>query len=303
MLTPFPQYSGVSDTWGNVGNFSYNSLQITVDQKLSHGLTFDFNFTYAKNLGDDGPYRDGYDIPAAALSHGTKSWKQNRIDRSWTDISIPNTFHVYGVYALPFGKGQIGGNSTLVRWLAGGWQFSGIYQFNTGTPLQLSDSLCTGTTCPAQGTNYLPDMATGYSGSGRINGKYGSGPNGVNACNLGVVSGCQPVQYLDSTAFQTPQNVSTVSTAQYLIGTAPRTAPYGIRNPHSWNVDTGLRRSFPLHLENAEFVFEADCLNTLNNVVFSGPKAAWSPGSTSFGTIGGISNNPRDWQFAGHINF
>jgi hypothetical protein len=48
-------------------------------------------------------------------------------------------------------------------------------------------------------------------------------------------------------------------------------------------------------------VFEADCLNTWNNVVFSSPNATF--GSSAFGTINGISNSPRDFQFAGHINF
>ncbi|MGB7264160.1 MAG: TonB-dependent receptor [Terracidiphilus sp.] len=298
MLTPFPQYSGVSDTWGNVGNFSYHSLQISVEQRLSHGLTFSMNYTYAKNLGDDGPYRDGYDIPAAAISHGTKAWKQDRIDRSWTTLSVPSTFHAFGVYQLPFGKGQLGGNSLLVRWLAGGWQISGIYQYSSGMPLQLTWSGCTATNCPSQGQT-MPDMASGYSGNARINGNYGKGPNGYQYASLGKV------QYVDVNGFAAPQDVGTTTphVAQYLIGNAPRTAPYGVRNPANWDLDTGLRRSFPLHWESSEFVFEADCLNTWNNVVFSGPSGAWSSGSTSFGAVTGISNNPRDWQFAGHINF
>ncbi len=296
MLTPFPQYSGLSDTFGNVGNFSFNSLQITLDQRMSHGLAFNVNYTLSKNLGDDGPYRDGYNIPSSAISHGTTSFKQDRIDRSWTTISAPNVLHVYSVYQLPFGKGGLGANNSLVRWLAGGWQLSGIYQFNQGSPLQITWSGCTATNCPAQGQN-MPDEAPGYAGKARINSSYGKGPNGYQFASLGKV------QYIDPTAFSTPENVSTISTAQYLIGNAPRTAPYGVRNPNNWDLDTGVRRSFPLHWENSEFVFEADCLNTWNNVVFSNPTASWSAGSTSFGTVNGIANNPRDWQFAGHINF
>jgi hypothetical protein len=298
MLTPYPQYSGVSDTFGNVGNFSFNSLQITLDQRMSHGLAFNVNYTFGKNLGDDGPYRDGYNLPAAAISHGTRSYKQDRIDRSWTTISAPSTLHAYAVYQLPFGKGGLGADNLLVRWLAGGWQISGIYQFNQGAPMQITWSGCTATNCPAQGQN-MPDMASGYSGSARMNGSYGKGPNGYQFASLGKV------QYVDPTAFATPQNVSTISTAQYLIGNAPRTAPYGIRNPNNWDLDTGVRRSFPLHWESAEFVFEADCLNTWNNVIFSNPTATWSSGSTSFGTVTGLASNynPRDWQFAGHINF
>jgi hypothetical protein len=312
MLTPFPQYSGVSDTWGNVANFSYNSLQIELEQRLSHGLTFNANYTFAKNLGDDGPYRDGYNIPAAAISHGTRAYKQDRIDRSWTTISIPNTFHAYGVYQLPFGQGALGGSHLLMRWLAGGWQLSGIYQYTSGNPLQPTWSGCSGTNCPAQGQT-MPDLANGYGGTGRINGKYGTGPNGTVACNLGIapIGGkCTAIPYVDVTAFQTPQDVGGTAAPnthvpQYLIGNAPRTAPYGVRNPAFWELDSGVRRSFPLHFENAEFVFEADCLNTWNNVVFGGPSGSWGAGSTSFGTITGLAsnNNPRDWQFAGHINF
>ncbi len=53
MLTPFPQYSSISDTWGNVGNFSYHSLQVVLNQRMHNGLTFNVNYTYSKNLGDD----------------------------------------------------------------------------------------------------------------------------------------------------------------------------------------------------------------------------------------------------------
>jgi hypothetical protein len=301
MLTHFPQYGGVGDTWGNVGNFSYNSLQITVNQRMHNGLTYNVNYTYAKNLGDDGTYRTGFDLPANSISHGTTAYKQNRIDRSYTAISVPHTIHAYGVYKLPFGKNQIGSNSTLVRWLAGGWQFSGIYTYSSGTPVAATLSGLTTTASgnfPLQG-QAMPDLNTSFSGPARINGKYGSGPNGTLASNLGKV------QYIDVNGFAQPQNISTVSgQPQYLIGNAPRNYAYQMRNPYTWNVDAGMRRSFPLH-ESLEFTFEADCVNVWNHVTFSSPSASWAAGSTAFGTIGGISNTPgpRDWQFAGHITF
>jgi hypothetical protein len=141
----------------------------------------------------------------------------------------------------------------------------------------------------------MPDLSAGYSGNARINGNYGKGPNGYQFSNLGSIS------YIDKSAFATPQNVSTVSTAQYLIGNAPRTSAYGLKNPASWHLDSGLRRSFPLFREGLQFVFEADCLNTWNNVVFGSPNATF--GSSAFGTISGISNSPRDFQFAGHVTF
>ena len=309
MLSPFPQYSGMGDTWGNVGNFSYHSLQVVLNQRMHNGLSFNLNYTYSKNLGDDGTFRSGYDIPANAISGGTKAYKQDRIERAPTTISTPHIVHAYGVYQLPFGKGKIGDSSMLVRTLAGGWQFSGIYSYTSGTPLAVTWS---GSSGPSVG-QAMPDMNGSFSGPLRINGKYGSGPKGYNTCNLGInalgQTGCQKIAYLDSGGFKQPNDISPFdpvtggSQPQYLVGNAPRSLVYGARNPYTWNVDAGLRRSFPLHLESAEFVFEADCINVWNHVTFSAPGAAW--GSSTFGTIGGVSNSPgpRDWQFAGHINF
>src|SRR5262249_154715 len=51
MLRPFPQYNSVSDVYGDVGQSNYNALQLSVQQRLSRGLTFNFNYTYSKALG------------------------------------------------------------------------------------------------------------------------------------------------------------------------------------------------------------------------------------------------------------
>jgi Carboxypeptidase regulatory-like domain len=302
-LVAFPQYSGtsgpatggVTDTWGsNVGNFSYNSLQITVLQRLSHGLTFNLNYTYSKNIGDDGTFRSGFDIPSAAISGGGQSWKQDRIERSWTTVSGPESLHAFGVYQLPFGKGHMGNDSMLVRALASGWQVSGIYTYASGTPIAVTWNGCSSTVFPGQG-QCMPDLNPASLGkSARINGSYGTGPGGTIASNLGKVP------YVDSTAFKTPANISTLSTQQYLIGNAPRTRPWNLNNPGTQNIDTSVRRSFSLPREMA-LVFEVDCLNTWNKVTFSAPAATF--GAATFGTIAGIANSPRDFQFAGHFNF
>src|SRR6516165_2509541 len=162
-------------------------------------------------------------------------------------ISVPHNIHAYGVYQLPFGKNQIGSNSRAVRWLAGGWQFSGIYTFASGTPMALTMSGLNSTNFPLQG-QAMPDINPSFTGAARINGKYGSGPNGKTTCNLGIGTGCTAVKYIDVNGFSTPQNISALSSQpQYLIGNAGRTAAYGVRNPFYWNVDAGLRRTFPLH--------------------------------------------------------
>ncbi len=298
-LVAFPQYSGVSDTWGNVGNFSYNSLQVTLEQRLAHGLTFNFNYTWARNLGDDGPYRTGFDLPSGSVSGTTRSYRQNRIDRSETTLSTPNVIHAFGVWQVPFGRGHIGANNWAVRTLAGGWSLGSIYTYASGTPVQITYAGCT---TPLQG-QCMPDQSPTFIGSARINGGYGDGPSGRTAANLGHV------QYINPTAFNAPAAVnpntlitgtSNKVTQLNLIGNAARTGAWDLRNPVQWNIDSNLRRTIPIFRE-LNLVIEVDAFNLLNHTLFSNPNAVWN--SATFGEISSASNKPRSFELAGHINF
>jgi Carboxypeptidase regulatory-like domain len=303
-LAAFPQYSGMTDLWGaNSANVTYHSFQLMVVQRTSHGLSFNINYTYSKNIGDDGTFRSGFDIPGAAISGGGQNWHQDRIERSWTVVSAPQLVHAFGVYQLPFGKNQIGGNSMLVRTLAGGWTVSGIYTYGSGVPIAVVNSLCSATNYPLQG-QCMPDLMPGAINA-RINGSYGTSPNGTSACNIGVgPPGCTAIRYIDSTKFNTPTNVSKISGSPiYLIGNAPRTAPLTLRGPGNQDLDAAVRRSFNLPKDIGTFVFEVDCINVWNKVIFSSPGASY--GTTGFGQITSVSGTPgsRDFQFAGHLNF
>ena len=169
MLVAFPQYSSVQDGWGGAfeGNFSYNSLQITLSQREAHGLTFNINYTYSKNIGDDGTFRSGYPIPTGAIDGGGPGWKADRIDRSWTTVSIPEIINAYGVYKLPVGgKGQFGGNNWASRGLLGGWQLSWVYTYSAGTPVVVTWSA--GGNCAQAAPNAgqcMPSLNPNFTGS------------------------------------------------------------------------------------------------------------------------------------------
>jgi Carboxypeptidase regulatory-like domain len=300
-LVAFPQYSGITDGWGaNVDNFSYNSLQITLLQRTSHGLTFNANYTWSKNIGDDGSFRSGFDLPAGIVDGTSQSYKQNRIERSVTTISQPQVFNLFGLYQIPFGTaGHLGNNNLLVRTLFGGWSVSGIYQAASGTPIAVTSTACTST--PPNAGQCMPSLTSGATGA-RINGGYGSGSGGKTFSNLNAV------KYVDPNAFALPADLSSVPAAahQYKFGNAPRTLAYGIRTPGVNNVNAALRRTINLR-EGIALAVEADVSNLFNRVQFNGPNVAWSTTATaasnSFGTINGIANQPRSWQFAGHFMF
>jgi len=305
MLTAFPQYSGTTDTWGNVGNVSYNSLQITLNQREWKGLSYTLNYTYSKNLGDDNTFRTGFDTPAAATSNGV-GYRQGRADRSYTIVAAPQNLAAYGVYKLPFGQGGFGGDHLLVRALAGGWQFSSIFTYGSGVPLAITYAGCNS---PGQG-QCMPDVNPDFSGSARINHGWGKG---ITAAKLGAAPNKGGIQYVNLNAFSVPNNFGTTAPGQTTItkiGDAPRTAPYQLWNPSTYELDASLRRTFNMTQERVKFIFEVDCLNVPNKVTFGGISTAWvdptaSPtaaAASNFGTVGSAKGN-RDFQLVGRVNF
>ncbi len=301
-LTAFPQYSGVTDIWGsNVGNFSYNSLQVTLQQRVSHGLTFNANYTFSKNIGDDGSFRSGFDIPAAAIQGGGQNWHMDRIERGTTLVSTPHAIHAYYVYKLPLGAGHFGGSNFISRELLSGWQTSGIYTYASGTVAAVT---YTGCTTPLQG-QCMPSLNPAYaSKSARIGGSFGSGPGGRTACNLaGFTHNCitSAVPYFDTTGFVAPTVVSPAGVANInLIGNAPRTGALGLKNPGAQDIDMSLARVVTLPRET-NLRLEASAVNVWNHTIFSSPNAVW--GSATFGQISSVANKPRAFQVSARFNF
>jgi len=309
LLLAFPQYSSVSDSWGgpNTENYAYNAFQLILAQRLSHGLTFNINYTYMKDIGDDGSFRSGFNIPAGAVDGSHRSYKADRLDRALTQLDIPQNLTMYGVYQVPIGTaGHWGGNSLLTRELIGGWQLAPVYTYSSGTPVTVTWS----GGCPNQavpnGTSCLPSYNPNFSGSARQNGSYGTGPNGVVLSN-------KTIQYLNPAAFQAPTDLSAIPSKfhQYLIGNVARTAPYGLRNPGNQNLNLAIRRTFPI-TEGIAFAFQADCFNVWNKQTWGGPNGGWGVtlpivnNTPVYSTTFGESGPPgaiRAWQFTGRLTF
>ena len=303
-LLPFPQYSGVTDQVGSVGNANYNALQLSIVQRLSQGLSFMLNYTYSKTIDDLGTFRTGYAIPAGALATSSKAWPIDRIERSRSAIDQPQDLVAAGTYDLPFGEGHIGDSSAIVRALAGGWRLSGIFSYYAGDPLTITEATCT---APGQGT-CMPTYASGFTGTARQNGGWGHGATRTTLAST---------QYINPAAFTATSAIANTSCSApgtacngMLLGNLARTAPYGLRGPGNNNIDASLRRTFDLwKSENVKFIFEASVFNAVNHVWFGSPASTsdasigMATGSSSLGVVAGQSNNPRQWQFAGHINF
>jgi hypothetical protein len=299
-VRPFPQYSSPpTPEWDNIANIAYNSLQITLAQRQYKGLSYTVNYTYSRNIGDDGTTRSAFAVPAAASSNGLAIAGNNRADRDLVATDTPEILNVYGVEQLPFGKGHIGGDNFLVRTLAGGWSMSGIFTYASGNPLLVIGSGCT---TPSSGT-CMPDLVPGRANNIRINGGYGG--HGVTAQNYNTVRYLDPTAFSLPNAFPLPAGAASNAVPVTKIGDSPRSS-LNLWSPSHYNLDFSVRRSFNVTPERVKFEFDADCFDVTNKVTFnfgSSNAQTWSQASSSnFGELQGYSGNRR-FQFAGRITF
>jgi hypothetical protein len=295
-LRPYPQYSSPpSPEWDDIANLAYNSLQITLAQREWKGLSYTLNYTYSKNVGDDGTTRSAFAVPAAASSNGQAIPGNNRADRDLTTIDTPQILNIYGLGKLPFGKGHIGGDNFLVRNILGGWAASGIFSYDSGNPILV---IATGCTTPSSGT-CMPDLVPGMKNQIRQNGSWGKG---ITGANLAAVKYLNSAAFTLPNAFPLPSNATSKAVAITKIGDSPRTN-LNLWSPSHYNLNASVRRSFNITPERVRFIFQADCSDVTNKVTFGGINTTWSASSSStFGEVTSVSGN-RDFQFSGRISF
>jgi hypothetical protein len=258
----------------DLGNSTYNSLQITGTKRFSKGYTFQIGYTFSKEL-DDVP--NGGQL---GTTGGQRDPYNATLDKGLGSIDHRHIFHGVFVYDLPFGKGHaLGSGNALVRGILSGWQLSGILTYTSGAPLAITGSGCVVTgiasTCIA---SYNPT----FTGNVRINGAYGNG----NAIAPGAIT-----SYFDSKAFKDPD--------PYTFGNLPRTAPYGMFAPAFKNLDATVRREFAVR-ENLKFAFALDAFNVTNTVCFTAPGT--NIDSANFGQVSS-SNAARKLQLNARITF
>jgi hypothetical protein len=308
MLTWMPQYPGTNDTWGDVANANYHALQLSLSKRTSHGSSITVNYTYSKNIDDAGTIRSGYPLsPADTL--GGRIWQADRIDRALSANDQPQSLTVYGVYALPFGKGGMGANSAVVRGIAGGWKLSGISQYSSGLPLTVTAN-CSGVQGGSLGQGQcMPDLNPAFTGSPRINGGWG---NGVTAATLGSRSYIGG--YVSNAVAGDGPNASPCTSSggpfcnsnDLMIGDAPRIAPFGLRGQGNYRLNLAIRRDFGL-TERFHFIFGVDCANVTNHVTFGNNaqnnQIGTNVNSASFGTLSFASSDSRAFQFSGRVEF
>ena len=119
------------------GNSSYDGLVMRYQHRAAAGLNLRMEYTLAKAL------TDGWESGGSTQSQITTC---RACDKGPTSFDVRHRAVVSAIYDLPFGRDRkFGSNmSRGLDLLAGGWNFTGITSFATGTPIFLSGPNRTG---------------------------------------------------------------------------------------------------------------------------------------------------------------
>jgi hypothetical protein len=141
-LRPFPQFSGgLTPTWAPLGRTWYDSLQVKVTKRVSHGLDLNYAFTWAKELesGTGGIISDVF----------------NRgLNKNLSILSRP----LVSVLSVNYRTQKWVGNRILAE-ATKDWQVGAILQYASGTPIAAPTSNNQLATLLFQGTSMtrVPD--------------------------------------------------------------------------------------------------------------------------------------------------
>jgi len=122
---PYPNLISEMYANANVLGSNYNSLQVQLRQRYTHGLTYNLAYTWSKSLDD----LSGFNIS------GTGGFIQDAHnpagDYGPSSFNQPQRLTFNGSYELPVGKGKRWSLGPA-NWLLGGWKASGIYTVTSG---------------------------------------------------------------------------------------------------------------------------------------------------------------------------
>jgi hypothetical protein len=115
----------------NSGSSYFNSLQIEVRRRMSHGITFQASYAFAKAEAVGGT--------SSQTDSGAPTTLRNfALDRVVEPFDIRNAFKFNFIYELPFGEGRgfgAGVHNPIAKKFMEGWQISGVSRIQSGTPL------------------------------------------------------------------------------------------------------------------------------------------------------------------------
>lgn len=253
----------------NKGYSNYNGLLTTLHHKMSHGLQFDFNYTWSHSL-------DNISAPAneAFGSNGAGGIMCDSIHIAVcygnSDFDVQQNITADWLYQFPLGRGKAFGNA-MPRWadeVVGGWELSGLASWRTGLAYQTVANAF-----PISFANNVPAIFDGDNSAIKTS----------THAEINSATGSPTIQLFKNQAaaigaFSGPLGLEAGSRNN-------------LRGPHFSDFDMGLIKHFPL-TEQMRMEFRADAYNVFNHPNFELPGSGTGTADiTSPSTFGVISQD------------
>ncbi|MGH9437565.1 MAG: carboxypeptidase-like regulatory domain-containing protein, partial [Terriglobia bacterium] len=139
-LAPGDEFTSVG-VQATDGNSNYNSLQVSLNKHLTHGLTFRTNYTWAHSIDDTSGYENS--------SYGARGIDpfNFRADRGDSGFDARQRFVFSGDWEIPHLSHLW--NNGFVREAFDGWHVAGIETLQSGFPILLSETNYNSLQCSA----------------------------------------------------------------------------------------------------------------------------------------------------------
>jgi len=229
----WPYYSSGLFGYGDNGVARYNSLQMSLLKRYSHGFTFQMNYTWSKSIDDIGTGITGN----SGGGDQVLPWYSPFYDQALTgpsDFDHAHRFVTSYVWDIPFANHMKG----LAKGILGGWQLTGIQQYQTGSPMTV--------------TSGVDNSRTGLNRdrADRVLGQSLDRPAGVDPL----------LQWFNKAAF-TPN----------FLGTPGNVGKGTLRGPSMFAWDMGAFKKIPIKGDRAFMQFRAEFFNIFNHPMFNNP--------------------------------
>jgi hypothetical protein len=238
----------------NKGSNSYNALQLKLDRRFSAGFSLVASYTWSKIIDN---------------SQGIMI--SNRLNRAVADYDRTHVVSIGHTWQLPFGPGRamLSDAAGLLKQIAGGWEFTGITQFQTGFP-------------------FSPTLANNSS----INADLTLRPDIIEGADPYDVPGGQSRNlWFNPAAYRIP--------GPFLFGTAARNS---LRGPGYINADWSLHKNFFIG-ETRSLALRWEVYNVFNRTNLANPNINVDAGASAAGRITGLYSPMRQMQLGARFEF
>jgi hypothetical protein len=273
-LRPYPQFTGITDQFPNVGHSNYHSLQAQVTRHFRGGLALLGAYTFSKTIGM---------ADNALDSESIANQFDRRLDRAIINLHYPHFAKLTWIYELPIGPGKSLRVDGLAGRIIGGWQLTANHQFRSGGPIGIGTG---GITNPT-GAVARPDYVSGQP-------IISNADAGINF--RGFAGG---TAYLNRNAFANPPVFAGGQNVITRLGTLGPYLP-SIRDRHVVSENIGIQKDFSFG-ENRYVELRATFINPFNRHGIGG--LITSIADPNFGQFTGQQTGPRNLELALRIAF